>query len=140
MATNTHKTERPRPIFSDLDHDKLTQIAEMAMRRDPFVAESLADELDRAEVVDADKLPPGVIRIGSTVDFTVDGQSQRATIVFPVDADFENGKLSILTPIAAALIGLSENQTIDWRTRDGKVQSVTITRVVNEQAPHLKVA
>lgn len=128
---NTNAADNPRPIVSDIDHETLVKISESAMRRDPFVAEALADELDRAEVVSSEDLPSNVVRMGSVVDFTVDGQSRRATLVFPVDADFENGKLSILTPIGAAIIGLSERQTVASKARDGKVQRLTINTVEN---------
>lgn len=140
MEKNTQSAERPRPIFSDVDHDKLTKIAESALRRDTFVAEALLYELDRALVVDADELPSNVVRMGSVVDFTVDGQSRRVTLVYPRDANFENGKLSILTPIAAAIIGLREGDTIDWKTRDDKTQIVSITSVDNAPATTMAVA
>jgi len=140
MVENIQSAERPRPIFSDVDHDKLTKIAESALRRDPFVAEALLVELDRSHVVDADELPPNVVRMGSVVDFTVDGQPRRATIVYPREADFDNGKLSILTPIAAAIVGFSEDQTIECKTRDGKTQTVTISAVDNAPAMTMAAA
>jgi regulator of nucleoside diphosphate kinase len=40
-------------------------------------------------------------------------------LVFPHDADFKHGKISILTPIGAALIGFSEGDTAEWRVPAG---------------------
>jgi regulator of nucleoside diphosphate kinase len=140
MAKNTNAAARPRPIFSYGDHDKLTQLAEGAMRRDPFLAQALLDELDRAEVVDEASVPSGVVRVGSVVEFTVDGHRRRGTIVFPIDADIDSGKLSIMTPIAAALIGLAEDQAIEWKTRDGKTLAIVIGSVENAHETRMEVA
>ena len=46
--------------------------------------------------------------MGSTVIFrSEDGETRRVTLVFPGQADISKGKISILTPVGAALIGLS---------------------------------
>jgi hypothetical protein len=48
-----------------------------------------------------------------TVEYRSDaGQSRRVTLVFPAQADISANKVSILTPIGAALIGLSTGQLI----------------------------
>lgn len=129
-----------RPMFSYDDHDKLTQIAERAMLRDAFLAQKMLDKLDRAEVVEASALPGDVVRVGSHVDFVFDGQKRRAEIVFPAHANADEGRLSIMTPLAAAMLGLAEDQTVEWKTRDGKTQSVTIASVENDVAARLEVA
>jgi len=50
-------------------------------------------------------------------------------LVFPVDADMEADRISVLTPIGAALIGLSEGQSIEWRTRSGEWKTLTVLKV-----------
>ena len=51
------------------------------------------------------------------------------TLVYPGAADIEQGKGSILTPIGAALIGLSKDQSIDWATRTGETRRLTVLEV-----------
>ena len=51
------------------------------------------------------------------------------TLVYPGEADIEQGKISILTPIGAALIGLSKGQSIDWATRTGEIRRLTVLEV-----------
>jgi regulator of nucleoside diphosphate kinase len=51
------------------------------------------------------------------------------TLVFPAEADIAEGKISVLTPVGAALIGLTEGQSIMWTTRDGRDQELTILSV-----------
>ncbi len=51
------------------------------------------------------------------------------TLVFPGEADIAKGKISVLTPIGAALIGLSASQSIDWTSRDGRIHRLTVESV-----------
>jgi regulator of nucleoside diphosphate kinase len=119
----------PSIIVSDIDRDRLSALATAAMDRFPDVAEELIGEMDRAKVVPSDSFPPGIVKMGSTVEFESTGQRRRVTVVFPRDADISQGKISILTPVGAALIGLSEGQSIMWTTRDGRAQQLTVIQV-----------
>jgi regulator of nucleoside diphosphate kinase len=81
-------------------------------------------------VVSPDAVPADVVRMGSTVEFRADnGQQRTVTLVFPGDADIAEGKISILTPIGTALIGLSPGQSISWAARDGRRQRLTVLKV-----------
>lgn len=121
---------KPRIIVSDIDYERLMDIAAGALSRFADVAEELQSEMDRAEVVSADSVPADVVQMGSTVEFRSDaGQHRRVTLVFPGEADISANKVSILTPIGTALIGLSTGQSITWTTRDGLEHELTIMRV-----------
>jgi regulator of nucleoside diphosphate kinase len=50
-------------------------------------------------------------------------------LVYPHEADVTAGKISVLTPIGAALIGLSVSQSIEWETNLGDRRSLTVLRV-----------
>ena len=120
----------PAIIVSDIDQKRLSGLATAAMERIPAVAEELLYELERASVVAACSIPPNVVRMGSTVVFkTDDGQQTRVALVFPGEADISQGKISVLTPVGAALIGLSEGQSIMWTTRDGRDRQLTVLKV-----------
>ena len=68
--------------------------------------------------------------MGSTLRFTTDtGEDRTITLVFPSDADISAGKVSILTPIGAALIGLSAGQSIDWTGRNGHPHRLVVESV-----------
>lgn len=86
-------------------------LAERGARSAPDAACVLEVEMGRAVVLPADKVPPLVIRMGSTVEFSFDaGQPCEATLVYPGRANWAAGRISVLTPIGAALIGLAEGQ------------------------------
>lgn len=93
-------------------------------------AEGLLDELERARVVPDNALPGDVVRMGSRVEYRTNGGDSRVVeLVYPKDADIEAGRISVLTPVGTALIGLRAGQSITWDTRDGRKQVLTVLAV-----------
>lgn len=130
MREDTNDRWTPAIIVSDIDQERLSGLATAALERAPEIAEELLSEMERALVVAAGSVPPHVVQMGSTVEFgSDDGQQRRVTLVFPGEADISQGKISVLTPVGAALIGLSEGQSIMWTTRDGRDQQLTVLSV-----------
>jgi regulator of nucleoside diphosphate kinase len=128
------ETRRKPPItLCSSEHGLLARLAQSVADRNPDVADALFAELERARVVADGRLAEGVVRIGSTLRYSTDtGESRTVTLVLPPEADISAGRVSVLTPIGAALIGLSAGQSIDWRTRDGRVARLTVESVERE--------
>ena len=127
--------QMPAIMVSAADYDRLASLADAAEERAPDVASVLRTEIERAQVVPADAVPVNVVQMGSTVEFHPDsGQQRRVTLVYPGEADFAQGRISILTPIGAALIGLSPGQSIAWTARDGRQRRLTVLSVAQPQA------
>ena len=95
------------------------------------VCEYLREELDRAHVLPAEKLRPDIVSLGSQVKFRDEqtGKIQEIILVYPLDADIARRRVSVLTPVGAALLGLSVNQTISFRTRTGERRELTVLKV-----------
>jgi len=130
MRHDSRTFAAPAIIVSDLDQERLTGLATAALERVPEVAEELLAEMARATVVEPENLPAAAVRMGSTVEFSSDGGARRrVTLVYPGEADIAEGRISILTPVGAALIGLSEGQTIVSSRRDGGEQHLTVLSV-----------
>ncbi|MBB4183578.1 regulator of nucleoside diphosphate kinase [Sinorhizobium terangae] len=129
MADKATRTKLPPIIINAEDHARLTALASSVLDRIPDVAEALLSELERARVATYD-LPMDSVQMGSIVAFDADnGFAKEVTLVYPGEADIEAGKISVLTPIGAALIGLSVGQSIDWLDRAGKAHRMTIRSV-----------
>ena len=130
MAPVTKRQRKPAITITRSDRERLWRLAESHTERTPDVADVLMAEMERARVVEDTRIPTDVVRMGSTLRFTSDlGEDRRVTLVFPGEADIAEGKISILTPIGAALIGLSAGQSIDWTARDGQVHRLTVETV-----------
>jgi regulator of nucleoside diphosphate kinase len=145
MAFDMKKRRKPAITLIRTDHERLSRLAEAYAAKNPSVADELLAELDRAHIVDDHRISPQIVRMGSTLRFTTDtGEDRAVTLVFPGEADIEAGKVSILTPIGAALIGLSAGQSIDWTARDGRTHRLTVESVepipsANPGRPHQEI-
>ena len=121
---------KPPLVIGDVDHRNLVSLALAMEKTSPDVAETLLGELDRAKVVPQAKAPTRAVQMGSTVVFRTDGARERqVTLVLPGEADIDAGRISVMTPIGAALIGLSAGQSIRWHARDGREQVLAIVSV-----------
>lgn len=109
-------------VVSSVDYARL-----MAMPPSP----ALLAELDRAIVVPLESMCPGVVAMYSRVRYRDEetGASREVQIVFPADVDVAQGKVSVLAPVGAALIGLAAGQGIDWTFPDGAMRRLTVLAV-----------
>ncbi len=125
------QTRLPSIAISTRDIERLRHLAEAATQRYPATAEFLAREIDRAEIRTSDHPMHGIVAMDSEVTFRddVSGQTRTVTLVYPEAADVDAGRISILTPIGAALIGLSAGQTIEFQTPAGGWRSLTVIKV-----------
>jgi RNA polymerase sigma-70 factor, ECF subfamily len=122
---------KPGITLNVLDHTRLSDLAQAAMSTMPDVASRLADELDRAHVVPKDRPLDNIVCMGCAVEFRdeITGNVQRVTLVYPSEADISLNKISVLTPIGTALIGLGTGKSITWKTRRGAVKRLTVIQV-----------
>lgn len=99
----------------------------------PRVAYFLARETERAKVVTDDFDLRGIVRMGSQVRYCDDktGDIRDVVLVYPHEADISLKRISVLTPVGAALIGLSVGQAIEFRTPGLRKHSLTILGVSN---------
>lgn len=130
MQQNIKQRQEHDILVSASDHNRLTGLAQSSLGRLPEIAEELLAEMERAHIAPTGRLPENVVRMGSTVTFRgSDGEVKRVTLVYPGKADIAQGKVSILTPVGAALIGLSEGQSVAWTSRDGRRLELEIVAV-----------
>lgn len=123
MSTQT----KPEIYVNPDDHEELISLALKALGRAPG-ASLLLQEMERARVVT--EAPPNVLAMNGAVDFEYDGGHYRDFhLVYPNSADFANGRISVLTPVGAALIGLAEGQTMWWPGDQRAVHRLTVLKV-----------
>lgn len=92
----------------------------------------LVGELETAIICDASEMYEDVIRFNTTVTIVSEnGWYKKFKLVMPTDSDIKNDKISILTPMGAAVIGYSEGDAIVWEFPSGE-QKLTIEKVEQE--------
>jgi regulator of nucleoside diphosphate kinase len=126
---------RPRIVIGAADEDRLAKLANALVGTKPDLAEELLGELARARLVSDGAVPDTTVRMGSTLTYEADGGTRRVTLVYPTEADILAGRVSVLTPIGTALLGLSQGQSIDWTARDGRRHRLTVVSVEPPAAP-----
>lgn len=108
--------------------------------RDQEAAETLAEELERAEIVPPERISGDVVTMSSRVVFEdqQSGERREVSLVYPQDSDVERGRVSVLAPIGTALLGLAVGQTIAWPLPGGQVKRLRIVEVAYqpEEAGH----
>ena len=120
------------PIAIDANHfARLSALSSLTNGPMTKVCEYLREELDRAHILPTEKLRPDIVSIGSQVEFRDEqtGRSQVVILVYPLDADIARRRVSVLTPVGAALLGLSVDQTISFHTRTGERRELTVLKV-----------
>ena len=122
---------KPPIHLIDVEYDIIADLALGLERQSPELAKMLLDEINRAEIHAPGALPAGVVTIGSEVEVldTHNGTTRKLLLVLPSEADVDAGRVSILTPMGAGLIGLRKGQSIEWPYRNGETRLLTILRV-----------
>jgi len=133
MKTSTQPATPGRPSIHLIaeECEALTALALRIEHAEPVLADLLLSELERAELHSAETLPPRTIAMNSVIDFVDErsGTPRTVQLVYPQDANIETGRISILTPVGAGLIGLAQGDTIAWPDREGQKRLLRIVRV-----------
>jgi len=124
-----------RAIAEARDHGDLAENAEYHSARDrqSFVEGRLAeieDKIARAEVIDVSKLSGSVIKFGARVTLADEENDEEQTfqIVGEDEADISQGRLSVTSPLARALIGKRTGESVEVATPRG-VKSYEVVTV-----------
>lgn len=122
----------PSIVLTARDSERLTAFAAVQNGQLADVCRILALEIERAMIVEPEKVPPDVVTMNTRVTVRDEGTGRTRvyTLVYPGDEDISIGNLSILTPVGTALIGLSEGETLAWTTRDGQEKELTVVEIL----------
>lgn len=129
---------RPPIVLTERDHKGLSSVARAALDDNPDVADYLLAELDRATLVGPEELPADVVSMNSAVTYREErtGALRSITLVYPGRANLAEGRLSVMTPVGAALIGLSPGQSIQWGAgAEDETGTITVVEVRHNPAP-----
>jgi regulator of nucleoside diphosphate kinase len=132
MITAASAAERPPIHLLVSESDLVASLALQSEHRQPVVAAMLLEEIERAELHDPERMPAGHVRLNSHVTF-VDEKTQQlreVQLVLPAEANIAEGRISILTPMGAALYGLAAGHSIEWPDLQGNYRPIRIRRVV----------
>jgi len=125
-----HPEQRPPIVLTALDRERLFALLGDALTTmNMETACFLREEIERADIAPDDVASNSVVRLGCDVKFVdhADARIRRAQLVGPEEAQC-NHRISVLSPIRSALIGLGPGQSIRW-TEQGRERSLAVLEV-----------
>ncbi len=127
---------RPAITLGAAEAERLSALALRSEASAPLVAELLLGEIERARICPDARVPADVVRIGSRVAFVDEahGEARTVQLVWPAEADIAQGRVSVMTPVGAGLIGLKPGQSILWPDRGGEQRLLRIESVTPPSA------
>lgn len=109
-------------FITDYDKKRLLFLIKSNTDRssDSYIKE-LEKEVSRAKVVSPQEIPGNVVTMNSkiTFEFLDSHETMTCQLVFPEDADFDKGRISVLAPIGTALLGYHVGDIIEWTVPSG---------------------
>ena len=130
-ADSRHGSSTQRP------EDLVVSMNDYVRLRELVGDHALTEELERAIVVPADRIPKDVVTMNSRLIYADEstGTTREVELVYPDEADPVTGRVSVLAPVGCALLGLSAGQSIDWNLPGGKIHRLRVERVLFQPQP-----
>ena len=122
--------KKPKIVMTSTDLDRLEALID-SLPKTPFPGKAeLLAEMDRADIVESQEVPPDVVTMNSKVRFALaSGEEFCLTLVYPKDMDGSADRISILAPVGSALLGLSAGDYIEWPKPGGGMLQLRIVEV-----------
>lgn len=119
----------PEITVSSLDLARLEALLSRSDVNGSEAGDLLQTELDRAEILPPENMPPDVVTMNSLVVFRIEqtGAEFERRLCYPSQSSEQ--AVSVLAPVGMALLGLRIGQTIDWPGPDGRFLQVTIVDI-----------
>lgn len=116
-------------LITEKDLERLSSLIDRLANNDH--AKALEDELSYAKIVRPEEIPPTVVTMNSKVRFvdTETGKERLVQLVYPSEADVNEDRISILSPVGTALLGLSVGESIEWPLPMKKTKMLRIEEV-----------
>jgi regulator of nucleoside diphosphate kinase len=110
---------------------QLEQLQNVADHSNAAGGALLRQELDRAIIIAEDDSPRVFVRLNSIVEYTdlLSGRTRKLSLVLPHEADIDQNRISVTTPVGAALLGLTPGQPFSWTTDEGRPRALVVRSV-----------
>lgn len=121
LATPQSARER---TLTQLDHARLSRLLDAQ----PTPGEALADTLDLSELVDPREIGADIVTMNSRVLLAEGGtaQPQELTLCYPEQAQPSAGRVSVLSPVGASLLGAQVGRTVQWTLPGGMARQAVV--------------
>lgn len=123
MTTQSVLTSK-QIVVTEADLGRLQELVDSPRYRSAFASAlaTLKDELERVQVVAPGEVPRNIVTMHSQVVVrdTRSADSETYTLVYPDEADIDEGRLSVLAPLGIALLGMKTGESVSFQVPAGK--------------------
>lgn len=118
--------------LTELDHVRLEHLIRRTEASGGTVAVPLEALMDTAEIVPSRSVAADVVTVNSRVQVAdpASGESHELTVCWPADADVATGRVSVLSPVGAGLLGQRAGGVARWSAPDGAAHLVDVVAVL----------
>ena len=122
---------RPSLMLTTHDARRLEALLESPTGRTSPMSSLLEQELARAQLVEAQDIAADIVTMNSRVvcEDEITGERHVLEVVYPHEADADQGRVSVLAPVGAALLGLAAGNVIEWPVPGGRTTRVRVIAV-----------
>ncbi|MDF2905173.1 MAG: GreA/GreB family elongation factor [Herbinix sp.] len=100
--------------------------------RDTPYLKALEREVNRAMVISSEERSYRFITMNSKAILLVDGDPEEVSLVYPEDISLKDNKISVLSPMGTAILGLAEGSSIDWKIPNGMIH-ILVDKVITQE-------
>jgi regulator of nucleoside diphosphate kinase len=107
------------------------QLSTLSQAANTLGGAMLSQEVDRAIVVGPNEPTQRFVRLHSQVQYmdVLSGRTRTLQVVPPDQADIDRRRVSVLSPVGAALIGLAAGDSYSWSGEDGRPHVLIVVDV-----------
>lgn len=112
-------------FLTEHDHKRLVTLLDVALNSPDTSLRGdlrrLNVELERAQIVPSEQIPPDVITLNSqvVVEDLEDREQSTWLLTFPHHANVNENRLSVLSPVGTALLGARKGEVVEWHAEGG---------------------
>jgi regulator of nucleoside diphosphate kinase len=117
--------------LTELDVARLEKHA-AAPGADAKLQDMLDDVLERAVIVESRDIPANIVTMNSqaTLVDEASGEQMTWTVVYPPDADFEQGRLNVFSPVGLALLGAKRGERVRFTPPSGTEKVLKLEKIL----------
>lgn len=92
----------------------------------------LEEELEKARIVDFPEIPPDLVTMNTHLIYEdlTENKTEEIIIVYPHHANHDEKKVSVTAPLGAALIGLREEEEVEWIFPRGNSKRLRVKEIL----------
>lgn len=128
MSTSITPQPQRERILTQLDHARLTRLQESK----GDLGAALNDTLDLSDLVDPREIAADIVTMNSRLLLAEAGrdQPQELTLCYPENAQAGEGRVSVLSPVGASLLGAQVGRTVQWVLPGGVPRQAVVQALV----------